>query len=166
MSGTTRNHETAAHAADRNAAAAAEAAAKTSAADLDAEKKAADAKAKKALEPVSRDLMVLLLATDWLVGDKSHYDVIRRAVRKLLADAGEDGEEALLRLEGRASLDDAAQMHEDIATLQAVLDAHRIAVPVGMRRRSAVVEPAAVAPVAAGPLDTQPPEAKPAPAHR
>lgn len=163
MSGTTRHDNN--HAAQQAQHAAAEAD-KRAAADMDAEHKAAEAKAKKALEPVSADMLLLLLATDWLVGDKSHYDVIRRAVRKLLTDAGEDGAEALLRLEGRASLDDAAQMHEDIATLQAVLDAHRIAVPVGMRRRSAVVEPGAVAPAGAGPLDTQAPEAKPAPAHR
>src|SRR4249920_243954 len=154
MSGTTR-HENNHAAADRNAAAEAEAA-KRAAADMDAEHKAAEEKARKALEPVSADMLLLLLATDWLVGDKSHYDVIRRATRKLLTDAGEDGAEALLRLEGRASFDDAAQMHEDIAALQAVLDAHRIAVPTGMRRR-APVAPAADVPA----------EAKPAPAaHR
>jgi hypothetical protein len=71
----------------------------------DADKKAADAKAAKAAEPISRDLMVLLLVTDWLHGDKHHYDAIRKGVLKLLKDAGEDGAEALARLE---SADEAA----------------------------------------------------------
>jgi len=84
MSGTTKNHDAAAHAAHDAA---------------EAERKAAEAKAKKALEPVSRDLMLLLLVTDWLHGDKHHYAVIRKAVLKLLTDAGEDGAEALARLE-------------------------------------------------------------------
>jgi len=85
MSGTTKNHEAqAAHAAHDAA---------------EAERKAAEAKAKKALEPVSRDLMLLLLVTDWLHGDKHHYATIRKAVIKLLTDAGEDGAEALARLQ-------------------------------------------------------------------
>ena len=142
-------------AAERRHAADAE---KKAAADVDAERKVAEAKAAKALEPVSADVLLLLLATDWLVGDKSHYDVIRRAVRKLLTDAGESGAEALLRLEGRASLDDAAQMSEDIATLQAVLDAHHIAVPVGMRRRTSTLEQPAHPP-------TPQPEHPPQPDH-
>jgi len=85
MSGTTKNHEAqAAHAAHDAA---------------EAEKKAADAKAKKAAEPVSAEMAMLLLATDWLHGDKHHYAIIRKAMLKLLTDAGEDGAEALARLE-------------------------------------------------------------------
>ena len=54
----------------------------------DAEKKAADAKAAKAAEPVSAEMAMLLLAVDWLHGDKHHYDVIRKAVLKQLTDMG------------------------------------------------------------------------------
>ena|SRR5580765_1935331 len=84
MSGTTKNHDQAAHAAHDAA---------------EAERKAAEAKAKKAAEPVSAEMAMLLLATDWLHGDKHHYATIRKAVLKLLTDAGEDGAEALARLE-------------------------------------------------------------------
>jgi len=65
---------------------------------------AAEAKAKKATDPVSRDLMLLLLVTDWLHGDKHHYDMIRKAAIKLLKDAGADGAEALARLEAPVGL--------------------------------------------------------------
>jgi len=63
-----------------------------------------DHTAKKATDPVSRDLMLLLLVTDWLHGDKHHYDMIRKAVIKLLTDAGADGAEALARLEAPVGL--------------------------------------------------------------
>lgn len=84
MSGTTKNDTHAAHEA---------------AAHAEAERKAAEAKAKKALEPVSAEMAMLLLATDWIVGDKHHYAIVRKAVIKLLTDLGEDGAEALARLE-------------------------------------------------------------------
>ena len=88
MSGTKHENNHAAERAQHEAQAAAA-----------AEKKAAEAKAAKALEPVSAEMAMLLLATDWLHGDKHHYDIIRKAVLKVLTDMGEDGAEAKARLE-------------------------------------------------------------------
>jgi hypothetical protein len=80
-------HQTEAHAAaERKAAADAKAA---------EDKKLADAK-----KPVSLELLIALLATDWLVGDKAHYAVLRSQTLKLLTQIGEDGAEAKARLEG------------------------------------------------------------------
>lgn len=89
MSGTTRHDNN--HAAQQAQHEAQAAAA--------AERKAADAKAAKLAEPVSADTALLLLAVDWLHGDKHHYDIIRKAVLKILTDMGEDGAEAKARLE-------------------------------------------------------------------
>jgi hypothetical protein len=89
MSGTTRHDNN--HAAER--------AQHEAQAAATAEKKAADAKAAKLAEPVSAEMAMLLLAVDWLHGDKHHYDVIRKAVLKILTDMGEDGAEAKARLE-------------------------------------------------------------------
>ena len=46
------------------------------------------------------DLLLALLATDWVIGDKHHYASIRAAVLRLLENLGEDGKEAKARLEG------------------------------------------------------------------
>ena len=51
-------------------------------------------------KPVRLDLLIALLATDWLIGDKHHYAILRQQTVKLLTQIGEDGTEALLRLEG------------------------------------------------------------------
>ena len=90
MSGTRNNN----HAAQQAQHAEAEAAKRA-----EAERKAAEAKAAKAAEPVSAEMAMLLMATNWLHGDKHHYAVIRKAVIKLLTNMGEDGAEALERLE-------------------------------------------------------------------
>jgi hypothetical protein len=91
-------------------------------------------------KPVNLNHLVALLAADWVRGDKANYARIREQTLKLLDELGEDGEEAKARLVGEPAAGDARQMHEDIATLQAVLDAHHIAVPVGMTRRASMAE--------------------------
>jgi hypothetical protein len=85
-------HQTEAHTAAERKAAEDKAAAERKAAE---DKKIADAK-----KPVSLELLVALLATDWLVGDKAHYAMLRQQTIKLLTQIGEDGAEAKLRLEG------------------------------------------------------------------
>jgi len=94
MSGTKHENNHAAQAQHAEAEAA-----KRAAAEQEAARKAADARAAKLAEPVSAETALLLLAVDWLHGDKHHYDIIRKAVIKILTDAGEDGAEALARLE-------------------------------------------------------------------
>jgi hypothetical protein len=46
------------------------------------------------------DLLLALLATDWIIGDKHHYAAIRGQVLRLLENLGEDGKEAKARIEG------------------------------------------------------------------
>jgi hypothetical protein len=114
----------------------------TTAASTTATDKKADAD-----KPVNLNHLVALLAADWVRGDKANYARIRQMTLKLLDELGEDGEEARARLVGEPAAGDARQMHEDIAALQAVLDAHHIAVPVGMTRRASMAEPLVAPPV-------------------
>jgi hypothetical protein len=50
--------------------------------------------------PPNLNLLVALLATDWVIGDKHHYAMIRSPALKLLGDLGKDGAEAKARIEG------------------------------------------------------------------
>jgi hypothetical protein len=67
-----------------------------------AEKAAAEDKRAAAapLTPAGINLLIALLAADWVVGDKHHYALIRKQTLKLLGDLGADGAEAKARLEG------------------------------------------------------------------
>jgi hypothetical protein len=50
------------------------------------------------------DLLLALLACDWIVGDKTHYGVIRAATIRLLTGmADPEAKAALARLEGMSS---------------------------------------------------------------
>lgn len=46
------------------------------------------------------DLLLALIAVDWIVGDKKHYQLVRDMTLRLLENLGEDGKEAKARLEG------------------------------------------------------------------
>ena len=46
------------------------------------------------------DLLIALLATDWLRGDKRHFAVVLSKTRALLKQIGPDGAEALAELDG------------------------------------------------------------------
>jgi hypothetical protein len=48
----------------------------------------------------SLDLLVALLATDWLRGDKRHYGALLSQTRRLLKELGTDGADALAELDG------------------------------------------------------------------
>jgi hypothetical protein len=48
----------------------------------------------------SLDLLVALLATDWLRGDKRHYGALLSQTRRLLTELGTDGADALAELDG------------------------------------------------------------------
>jgi hypothetical protein len=52
------------------------------------------------LTPAGINLLIAMLATDWVVGDKHHYAIIRKQTLKLLGDLGADGAETKARLEG------------------------------------------------------------------
>ena len=70
-----------------------------------AEAKAAEEKrvAAAPLTPAGINLLIAMLATDWVVGDKHHYAIIRKQTLKLLGDLGADGAETKARLEGLSS---------------------------------------------------------------
>jgi len=61
--------------------------------------KPADAKAAP-LTPAGINLLLAMLAADWVVGDKHHYAAIRAQTLKLLTDLGKEGAETKARLEG------------------------------------------------------------------
>ena len=48
----------------------------------------------------SNDLLIALLATDWLRGDKRHFDVVLSKTRALLKQIGPEGADALAELDG------------------------------------------------------------------
>ena len=48
----------------------------------------------------SNDLLIALLATDWLRGDKRHFDVVLGKTRALLKQIGPEGADALAELDG------------------------------------------------------------------
>ena len=48
----------------------------------------------------SNDLLIALLATDWLRGDKRHFAVVLSKTRALLKQIGPDGADALAELDG------------------------------------------------------------------
>jgi hypothetical protein len=52
------------------------------------------------LKPVSVNLLIALLATDWLRGDKRHYAALLSQTRRLLKELGDDGADALAELDG------------------------------------------------------------------
>ena len=56
--------------------------------------------ADKAAEKARPDLLLAMLAADWVVGDKHHYAQIRKQALAMLTEAGKDGLEAKARLEG------------------------------------------------------------------
>jgi len=70
-----------------------------------AEARAAEEKRAAAapLTPAGINLLIAMLATDWVVGDKHHYAIIRKQTLKLLTDLGADGAETKARLEGLSS---------------------------------------------------------------
>jgi hypothetical protein len=76
--------------------------------DQGADHRAAIANDKRAaaapLTPAGINLLIALLAADWVVGDKHHYALIRKQTLKLLGDLGADGAEAKARLEGMSGV--------------------------------------------------------------
>jgi len=48
----------------------------------------------------SNDLLIALLATDWLRGDKRHFASVLSKTRALLKQIGPEGAEALAELDG------------------------------------------------------------------
>jgi hypothetical protein len=51
------------------------------------------------------DYLLAMLATDYIIGDKHHYALIRAAALRLLENLGEDGKEAKARIEGMSGAD-------------------------------------------------------------
>ena len=70
------------------------------------DKAPAHAEAPKAapLTPAGINLLIAMLATDWVVGDKHHYAAIRAQALRLLTDLGKDGAETKARLEGLSGM--------------------------------------------------------------
>ena len=62
--------------------------------------KAAEAAPDPAAAEHARQLLLALIATDWLIGDKSHYTAIRAHAIRVLKQLGPEGAAALARLEG------------------------------------------------------------------
>ena len=77
--------------------------------DKPADKSEADAKAKLHDKARDKDLLLALLVTDWLHGDRHFAAKVRELVLPLLKDLGADGLEAKGRLEGMPSGVRAAQ---------------------------------------------------------
>lgn len=50
--------------------------------------------------PKSNDLLIALLATDWLRGDKRHFAAVLSKTRALLKQIGPEGADALAELDG------------------------------------------------------------------
>jgi hypothetical protein len=71
----------------------------------DAKPATTETKADKAADrPVNLEMLVAMLATDWLHGDKHHYDAVHEMTTRLLTQLGEDGAAARARLEAAPGL--------------------------------------------------------------